>query len=64
MAAGISTSPLGRGAQGSVYCLLAQEPKWVDVTWKLAVTLVVRVSQEGFEFGSCLRLEPLEVLSY
>ena len=32
--------------------------------WKLAVTLVKRLSQEGFEFVSCLRLEPLYVLSY
>ena len=27
------------------------------------VTLVVRVSQEGFEFGSCIGLEPLHILS-
>lgn len=64
MAAERSTGPWGRGGQGSGYFLLSQELSWVGVHGKSAGTLFTAVSQEGFEFGSCLRLEPLHVSAY
>ena len=64
MAVEISTVPLGRGGQGSGYCLLAQELRWIGVHLGDRVTLVVRVSQGGFESGPRFGLEPLHILSY
>ena len=46
-----SGAEMDRGALGRQSC-------------ESVTTLVVRVSQEGFEFGSCFGLEPFHILSY